>query len=55
VNEIGSLVEQTIKEAIDSSAATEQASAALNQITGLVGNVSESIKKISMSMNRFKT
>ena len=48
-------IEQAAKEAIDSSAATEEASAALDQITRVITDATASIDRISQSMGRFTT
>ncbi|PWR74292.1 HAMP domain-containing methyl-accepting chemotaxis protein [Methanospirillum lacunae] len=53
VHDVGSLVEKTAKEAVDSSAATEQASAALDQITQVIGKATVSVGHISGEMNKF--
>ena len=55
VHELGNLLEGAAKEAIDSSAATEEASAALDQITRVITDATVSIDRISQSMDRFTT
>jgi len=53
VNEVGSLIEQTAKEAIGSAAASEEASAALDQISQVITSQAESVNRISHEMGRF--
>ncbi|WP_319580681.1 methyl-accepting chemotaxis protein [uncultured Methanospirillum sp.] len=53
VNEVGALIEQTAKEAIGSAAASEEASAALDQISQVITSQAESVNRISQEMGRF--
>jgi len=53
VNEVGALIEQTAKEAIGSAAASEEASAALDQISQVITSQAESVNRISREMGRF--
>ena len=52
VSEVRNLSEQTAKEAVGSSAATEEASSALNQVSTIIADLSVIATKINASMDR---
>ncbi len=54
VNEVGSLVQQTAKEAVDSAAATEEVTASIDQITRAISEAAASIQNISHEMGKFR-
>ncbi|PKL59897.1 MAG: chemotaxis protein, partial [Methanomicrobiales archaeon HGW-Methanomicrobiales-4] len=54
VNEVASLLNNTVRQALDSSAATEEASAALAQIVLAIQNVSQSVETVSAEMSKFE-
>ena len=52
VSEVKNLSEETAKEAVGSSAASEQSSAALNQVSTVIADLSVIATKINASMDR---
>ena len=54
VNEVSSLLKGTVRQALDSSAATEESSAALAQVVQAMQMVSQSIEMVSSEISRFK-
>lgn len=54
VHEVGMLVGQTAKEAVSASAASEESASGLSQISHVIGDVTNSVQRISNAMERFK-
>jgi len=54
VNEVQQLVHGTAKDAMDAAAAAEEASASIDQITKVVGNVNSIVDSVSREMSKFK-
>ena len=55
VTEVGSLGQQTAKEAVDSAAATQEVTASIDQITQAISEAAASVQKISLEMGKFTT